>query len=495
MPQVMAGVLVGLASGCGPGKVPDAWIAERAAVVHCTGAGPLRMPPVMLDLPVPRAPSGLFARGLDPLALDALGFERDTTACAVLEAPRPEAIAASREAFDELIAAQTRFSVDAGQVAGWCTCETAEALGLRGLLLICHNKPTRPECDPERWTHAFETVAQPVIDALSRTPVPLVHWRLVGRTDRPGWFVDHFRELLGRHPGGSTVYVPGAPIPRRNNAQLVTRLFEEDGVVAVVRQDNGRALLVVRELGKQLVFDHFAYPAVDGVHKPWLELLDSARVGDYVAALAKPETRRKLALDPEDGNLVEVDRPLLEALDAWIDVGAVLAGTPGAEATEPDAPLLVDRVTLQAPFGADGTRLVGEVRLSEAGVLWAQALSPARLSPGLDELNLPDAAPAIADQPGPLPYLLQGTSTHTVLFFGLHGLAEAMPRVEMEHPGAIRGDEVRWRFELPASDLAEVFPGSTVLSRLREVLARQPHALELQFDAAREVIRLDLQPR
>ena len=369
-------------AGCGPDPGPVGWIDARAAVVQCTSAGRDRIPPVLVGLPVPVPPSGLFARRLDPMALDDLGYQRDTVACALLLPPDTD----STNSGKALAEARRAAGKAAAALAGRCACEAATRLDARELLPQCVDASTRRQCEVDApLLEAMREILAPVEAALAETRAPLMHWRLVGKTDRAGWFARQQEVLLERHEGGSTVFVRGQAVPGRGNGPLVEALFEEEGVVAIVRQNSGQALLVVRELGKTLVLDHFEYPAAGDTITQLLPFLDNASVGRYRALLAKPSDTRKLRLEPGKCNLVEVDVSHLEAVDAAIRGGAdFYDGSPAPERQLPER--RVELVAAQAPFGKQGQELDVRIELTESGAAWASLLTSADLMPGLDGL-------------------------------------------------------------------------------------------------------------
>src|SRR5690606_32475359 len=72
--KLRALLLLAVVSGCGVGKGTPEWIGSNAAVVRCTVAGPnLELPRLFDELPSPALPTGLYARTMDPIALDQLG--------------------------------------------------------------------------------------------------------------------------------------------------------------------------------------------------------------------------------------------------------------------------------------------------------------------------------------------------------------------------------------------------------------------------------------
>jgi hypothetical protein len=453
------------------------------------------MPPVLTDVPVPEPPSGLYARTLDPMSLDALGYQRDQVACAILEAPDASVVEAVNEGLPPLLEIYDQTSTAVVRAGGRCSCDVAHQMGFRDLIAVCRRTPTLKGCEQAEATDEMSRAVEPLLDAIAVTEPPLVHWRLVGRTDRPGWFADNLENLVAAHPGGSTVYRRGQAVRSRGNHLLLLELLAQDDVVAVVSQDAGRALLVAREIGKMLVLDHFSHVTVSAEYEPLLPYLDNAHVRSYVRRLAAPPQPKAIGLDPRRGYLVEIDRLRLEDVDALLVAASPLQGArydPKAERrTEPE--VLVDRVTLQAPFGAQGAALVARLELSAAGRTWAQTLGRETLSPTLDELGLAGRGPELV-KPRELAFVLRGTPVDDVLVHGLHRVAQVMSRIEMNDPSSVQGRADAWRFELPAREL---FPDAqTTVSRgLREQIASRPYTVRSELDAAREVLQLDLRPR
>lgn len=474
-----------MGSGCGKG-VPSAWIAERAAVVQCTTAGPHRMPPIMGGLPAPAIPAGLYARSMDPEALDGLGFARDQVVCAVLESPAEEVLAEMGAGIEDLVQTRANASRAAMQAGGKCTCDAADALGLRALIRSCLESPTEARCDRQQYRGPVGDALAPMLEALASTPRPLVHWRLVGVTDRPGWFVRQSTTLLPRYEGGSTVYVPGQAVPRRNNHAWVKRLLETEDVTAVVVQDAGRAVVVLREVGRWLVLDHLAYPPLDPANVPMLALWDNARLNEIEAWLERPQATRALGFSPKQGNLIEVDRGHLGALDAlWNATGPLRSGDTEEPAGRTPK---IDRVTLQAPFGRDGQALRAQVELSATGRAWAGALSKSRVSPTLEELALPLEPPGREED-------VEWSNVDTPLFDALEDWAWIFKRVELDHPGTIGGTGVHWKYVLPQSDLSDLFGPDGPWSGVRQQLAERPYRLEATVEDDGERLSMELVPR
>ena len=389
-------------------------------------------------------------------------------------------------------------SAAAGSAGTRCTCEVADSLGLRELVLACGSRETQSGCEVGRLQPAVRRALKPIVDAVGRTPPPLLHWRIVGKTDRPGWLAEHESDIVQRHPGGSTFYVRGQTVPARYNHELIKALLQVEGVTAVVRQDGGRGLLVVREIEKELVLDHFAYAAVDAEHMPLLSALDNAHADHYIARLAKPSSRRDLEFVPQDGNLIEVDRLLLEEVDRFIIAAAPLGGgydTTRERRSEPDA--FVDRVSIQAPFGKQGTVLRVRLQLSSAGQGWANALSDDVLSPTLDELDLAEVSPTFVPPPGAadFAFVLRGTLTNEHLLHGLHNAPTLMRQVEMSFPNTVRGKASAWEFNMPPDDLSRFTSKEAPAAGLRKALFDKAYEVEVGFDNARTEMSAEFRPR
>ena len=473
---------------CGPDPGPLGWVDARAAVVRCTSAGRDRMPPVLLDLPVPEAPTGLFARRMDPMALDDLGFQRDTVACALL-LPVDDGDAERNKA---LLKARRDAAVAASELAGMCACEAADQLDGRALLSNCVDRPTRRKCDVEEQLPAMEQILAPVYTALSETNAPMLHWRLVGKFDRAGWFARQQTTLIERHEGGSTVFEKGEAVPKRGNGPLIKALLDEDEVVAVVRQNSRQALLVVREIDKTLVLDHFAYFGVGDTLTPLLPYLDNASIARYRTLLAKPSETRKLRLEPGKGNMVEVDLSQLESIDGALRRGADLYDADVGTARELPARRM-EYVAVQAPFGKQGQRLDARVELTPEGTEWASLLTSADLMPGLDELGLEPVE--LPELDSPLPFPLAGSSVETSVVYGLEGVPALMDAVESRYPGAVKGTAKAWSFEMPLSNLEGLVAPGARFTGLRTSFAERVFEVEVEVVEEGRALQVTVAPK
>jgi hypothetical protein len=509
----LAALLLG--AGCGVRKGAPEWIGSESAVVRCVVAGPnLQLPPLLDEVPSPAIPSGLFARAMDPVALDQLGYERDRVVCATLLAPDAARLDAASSAIDDLL--ETRIEVGKrARKLGRCVCTQADALGARELVPGCIGQPVRQGCatDPEQLAELSELLA-PLQAKLATTEIPRVHWRLFGRTDRPGRFVEYHEDLLDRHTGGADVYLRRTALPPMAGFELVRGLLALEHVVAVVREDGNRALLVVREIDDQLIFDHFAYPNLAGPETElagaraggidvelltMLPRLDDAQLAWYRDALEPPTQTRELLFEPRDGYMVEVDRAALERVDASLIVAARFAGQSYDEAIQTRVlpPLLVDRFAHQVPYGTEGLVLHARARLTDQGRQWLGGvadLSATEALAGLGHLDVrPSFRPATEDGVARL-FLLRGRPSDHLLFAGANALPRVLTAIAASAPGSIDGDIDDFVVELPSGPMPGV-EGEPGAEALRERLSITPHRLELELVEGGRVIAVELQSR
>ncbi|MBX7079577.1 MAG: hypothetical protein K1X88_10350 [Nannocystaceae bacterium] len=484
--------IVGLAA-CGREGDPRAWIGERAAVVRCSAAGRNPPPPIMAGIPAPPPPSGLLARQLDPLALDAMGYRRDATVCAVLEAPPGATIDVARTALPAVLTLHDRADREATRIGGRCTCEIARELGVRDLVASCAQTPTVAGCDTAARADELATALQPLREAVAAVELPWQHWRLVGATDRPGWFADHVDALVANHDGGTLVFRPGQALPARVDP-AVRALLGLEHVVAVLRQDSGRALVLARELDGLLVLDHFAQPQASPERAPLLERMREAQLTAMVSRLAPPTQARETMAAPQHGTMVELDRPMLEEVDRAALATAVLLDQPAAAPAPAGPPALFDRVSFQAPFGEQGAVLRIEHALSVDGLAWAQTLSDAALVGNLGGLGLRDEPPPPAELPAGLRLVLRGSTTERYAVHGVHRLPSLLQTLELAAPGAVAGTLSAWRVDWPGGPVPAPADAPELFAGLRS-LAQRRYRLDASFDPSRTKLVVEITPR
>mgnify|MGYP001401248244 CR=1 FL=1 len=442
---------------CSAKDVAIKWLPDDAAVVHCTVAGRQKMPPVLLRTPAPTPPTGLFARRLDPMALNDMGYERDLPVCAGVIVPESSRIEATAKAAESLVVTADTAGREARNALGRCVCDVAYEAGIRDMLPLCVHRAHKAACTPS--ADDFDKLGkavEPLRDLVGTIDLPRVHWRLAGKTDRPTWFAEKIRDLLGRHVGGATVYLPGEAIGSRHNHALVRALMDEPGVAAVVREDGGQAILVVRVVEDAMVLDLFVWPSFAPQYRGVLEAIDNAQPERVVAELDKPGAHYQPGLDPTKGSLVAVDRVGLERMDE-LEIGhARLSGYPYDRTKETWAPPdpLVDRATMQAPFGESGISVDVSLELSAAGRAWASGLVDAPLSPDLSELSLATDPPSYVAAAGSrITPWLRGQPTASTAIWGLSRIGERLRKLEMDYPGSVRGTALEWEIRIPQGSI------------------------------------------
>lgn len=438
------------------------------------------------------------------MALDDMGYERDRPVCAGLLPPSPARIEGAAAALTDLGSLAHATGRQVREALGRCGCDVAYRAGVRDLLPQCIAEPTRDDCSiaQEELARLSEIVA-PLVDAIARTDLPRVHWRLAGRTDRPAWLAEKASDLVARHPGGSTVFRPGEPVPDRDNFRLIEALLRLEGVVLVARQDNGTALLVARVLGDAMILDHFSVPRPAARYVGLLEAIDNARVSDIEAALALPEGAQRWAprRDPTEGAMVEVSREGLARMDD-LEIALSAIGErryPKEDETWTEPTALVDRVVMQAPFGAEGLALDVELLLSPEGRTWAATLPDTVLSPDAAELALSGHTPTFAppDLPGMPSFWLRGTPAGGVAIHGLSWAGELLRRVELEYPNSLRGTARAWELELPQGSIgfAGALPVVPGVESIADILATRPMHATGEVSGAGDRLTIRLRPR
>lgn len=487
---------------CKGEELATRWVPAEAAVVRCTTAGRHRMPPVLLDLPVPAVPTGLLARQLDPMALDDMGFERDQPVCASLRRPTEPELDQARADVSSLLATYSATGSEVRGQLGRCACDVARAAGVEDMLAPCHGAPHRDACEPTPAQVVEVTRrVQPLREALAAHAVPRIHWRLAGRSDRPQWMVQRLVQLLPRHPGGITAYTEGEPIPSRHNHVLVRRLMDVPGVGAVLRLDGGRSVLVIRQLEGAQVLDLLSFPPVRPELLPLLPFIDEAQAERVVEALAQPARAWVPPLSPAKGNLVHLERAGMRAVDELLLRAAPLAGESRGPTSLPELEPtpLVDAVTVQADFGTKGRVLRARLELSAAGAQWAQTVGEGQLGPQLEALGLPLEAPARAEGVEGVEgvqLMFHRGPTERLVLDGLWRMPGLLRSLEMLHPNTVQGTLTEWDVTLPPGAVA---PGGSVpppleLSAWAERLAAEPYRLKGSFDAGRQHFELVLAP-
>jgi hypothetical protein len=276
----------------------------------------------------------------------------------------------------------------------------------------------------------------------------------------------------------------------------IEALLAAPGVVAVVRQDGGRALLVVRELERdRLVLDHFSYPESSAHARALLRELDARHVDDLLAALAAPSAPWRPELDPREGTLFEIDRHGLAAVDAVVDLGDALARGGTADVAVTPGAALVDRVAVQVPFGTDGAGLAVRARLSEEGASWLRVAHEHAVFAAafitLSERDEAGSPPAGEDGGG---FWLRGTPWAATLFSAPVGFVDVLRSIEESAPGSVTGAASAFEAKIPAGPLPGDHATAPGLKPLRQRLSLASHVLRGTIAQDGTVVDLRLDP-
>jgi hypothetical protein len=305
--------------------------------------------------------------------------------------------------------------------------------------------------------------------------------------------------VIANHDGGSLVYVPGdANAPRAD--EVVRGMLDVQGVVAVVRQDAGRAVVVAREIEGMLVLDHFRQPLASAERIPLVAEIEAAQVSAMAAALA-PGPVRPLLVSPKDGTIVEIDRAKLEEIDRAAMATRSLLDLDEDDPAPATPPALFDRIAWISPFGESGTVLRIEHQLSADGLAWAQTLGDLPLVGNVGTLGLaaelpPPPEPVRPTGPTPQRFVLRGTAVSTWGVHGVHRFAALASLLEITSPGSLGGDQSAWQIDWPAVALPpELGTPSAPYAGVRGLVVSRPYRLESRFDSGRTRLVVEIRPR
>lgn len=403
--------------------------------------------------------------------------------------PEPGSVEGVVQARDSMAAVRRAWEKadDDADELGRCACEVARAEGRRELLRQCERTSTQRGCDvTAKQRERLREIVRPLEKAIDKATVPRLHWRLAGITDRPGWFGEQLPTILPRHAGGSDVYLKGSPVPDQLNSKLVAHLLAREDVTAVVRQDSGRGLLVVREVGKALILDHFAYPALGPEVQPLIGPLDNGSTQAFDLALDKPSSARTLEFNPRKGSVIELDEALLSLVDEGVEAATALGARPYDDTQETwvRPPLLLSRLSLSIPYGKGGKVLEFHATYTGAGAEMAAGLGDAPISVTLDEFTVsdeqPEFEPAVEDDPG---FVFRGRPIQSILFDGLHRLPELLATIERNRPNTVGGTSSALEVVFPSGPLPGQLETAEGLGPLRERLSKRSHRLTIEFGA------------
>jgi hypothetical protein len=251
------------------------------------------------------------------------------------------------------------------------------------------------------------------------------------------------------------------------------------------------------------VLDHFAHGDPVGLNRKQasdlhalLGYFDDAHLAWFRAALAPPDSVRELQADPRDGYLIELDHAALERIDRAMLVMTTLGGASYDEAVEQRSgpPLLVDRLTLQVPFGSEGERLVARLRLNDEGRLWFAGAEGLELRDAITGLGAIEQTPVFEPAAPGYPFVLRGRPLEQVLFAGPSAGPKLLAAIEAQVPGSLEGEADDFEVQVPSGPLPGGFESRAGTAELREKLTLEPHRLCGALVERGRVLALELVP-
>lgn len=371
------------------------WISDSAAVVHCIGVGPDAARPTIHDeLPTVEVPAQFFLRAMAPEDLSDIGFAPNTAVCAALlpypwiEIDRMETgMKEIRGVLDEMTVQLRKGDA--------CFCSQLRGLDAQWITPACSRERVRLGCNNQDIIaqRALAPKLEAVRELAGSLEIPLEHWRLAGRTDRPGFWEHRYRWLKRRFHGAVEAFEPSFPATTGPSMLLINRLLEAPGVVMVVRQNGGRSVLVVREPEKgALVFDLFRKPVYENESLNLLHKLDDLKPEIYLNALAKPTSKMKLPGDLRRSFTTWMSRDGLERVDAATRAIAYFFQLPSLKIVDEEVEPLVASMLWTTSIREGENPSSSEVKLSltEEGVAWVATLRDEGFSQKIYDLAEPE---------------------------------------------------------------------------------------------------------
>lgn len=315
-------------SGCQHKDHVKAWVDDNTAYLRCTTVrGPVRTVSNGPRAPRLAIPTGFYVGDMQGPALEMVGFAKDSVVCASLQAPSSGEMA---DAKTELLRLAERRQALRDELGQDCACEMLYLKGMRATEPRCAARDIDTAClEKVKKTPIMQASLDAVLQQFEQTRVPMRHWRMVGRAGgKRGWVRNHGR-FLGALRGGSEVFLRNQEVTPGKNRALIDALLQAPGVVAVVRQRRGQALLVVRYLRDQaLVLDYFEHSKSMAQELGVLHKLDNANIETYRKKLRAPEHPRVWGIKGTSQTGWGWSLEAMQRLDAGEEVRSYLGATP-----------------------------------------------------------------------------------------------------------------------------------------------------------------------
>ena len=439
-------------------------------------------------LPLPEIPEGTLTNDLEPWTLSELGFLEGDVVCAGWIAPADLRIRREREDAQRVQAAVAAFN----QLARGCGCTAAQRLGMVADAPNCLRGRSIRECDPDPTLQQelFNAHEKMTAELADFTPVRR-HWRVAGPLGRTGRF-EYILEFEGAKLSiGGDAYTTSGRKPDPLVNPLVHHLMGLPDVVAVVRYDTGRALLVARELEQLLVLDYFEHTAPPEIWNGRWDELDASRPDALDELLALPELDA-IERAPIGGPAVTWRVAAGVALDTQAQAARALQSPVydlEAEIYDPGPiPFAEIRASSVAPDEAGGQPTL-QIRalLSPEGHAWLDPVVAGGLAGAINPL-LEDASDyTFTPAPRPPTYAFRGQAWERGIVVGARRFPLLLGALFDADANAVKGSlgagaEIR----LPQGPLPEGKQGALEtlagLAPLRTALSLRAHVLELRME-------------
>ena len=475
---------------------PLAYLPRGAPVVLCGRADdPEAQTPIepshwFASLPLPRAPAGTYASSMQPRVFRDLGFAFGQRVCAAPIVPSVDDIEAQRINAVAVSIADKRLQ----SLVDGCVCTELRKSGRMSWAPICGRLQRASRCpDQSEAMRRFDEAFAELQLALS-APRPRLHWRVVGRLGRAGRFRVVAEEHLDWLDYPGRVSTPEEPARGDEQDPLMRALLAMPDVSAVVRQGQGQAVLVVREIGEVQVFDYFEHLALPQRWGANWGALDADLLGtrlEALMALPQPESTMAKQLEQTPGEphlwletaqgFLHLDHGRLDDYDRLLLAGREIDGQHYDESLESrkGEALLMDELTM----AWDDQRSRGRVRLTLDGQAWWGEPTGGE--------TIVQHAVARAVEPTPFefqpamrhPFVLRGQPLERGVFDALRGFPRIIDAAFSADANGVSGDAKHFRIALPEGRVAGEVATVPGLVALQSHLSARPHTLSVEVDA------------
>jgi hypothetical protein len=419
-------------------------------------------------------PTNFFIRAMAPEDLGDLGFAPKTAVCAALIPNSWDQIETKKAEMKEVREVLDDLAVELRRKDA-CFCSQLRGLDAQWVSPACSQGWARPGCK----THdilaerALAPMLAPVGALADELEMPMEHWRIAGRTDRPGFWEHRYRWLKRRFSSSSEAFEPGTPATTGPSKSLINALGKPE-VPLRLAGDLRKSMttwmsrdgLERVDAATRAVASFFMLPRLQGVDEEVPPFVDAIRWTTSVVEGDEPATSELYMSLTEDGV-------------AWVDAvraeGFASQIYELAEAEEQrESPIFEAMAEMDSNLGSPEDGGEGSLEGSAQGVD----------APGADDgaeggraasTFIPSAIRKVDVE------LALRPEVDGVWFHGLRRSVLFLSAAEFEHTGTFEGTIDEWRLEVPGAfrlgDLRVVSAFRPSMSRL----GSGPHLIEGGF--------------